>query len=632
MMDENVKIEITKNLISSMTQSDVELRLTQLENLNLNFRGEMNTLKIAFDILGDGETQINNPYIDIERLADKKRVQIIRLNELKSHAKLCEFHNNSSIDYEENEFSIIDRINRLIETYNDSFEQILYHKRQLDRVNNPYQSPVKLDIDGSTFRFNGLVEEDEKKTPYQDLLRFMLHELSIQGLRRYKDQCFTVKKINSRSTRAWEPKISIRDFVYTMANKDTQYNQWKNLTICGAEKAAKHLTECIDREFQDLKKNRHVWSFKNGLLNGRIDNGDGTFSCKFYEYDSPEYDTLDPTIVSSKYFDNDYVDHSCDWYSIPTPTLQNILDYQKFDEDVCKWVYVFCGRMCFEVKDLDKWQVMPFMKGLAGTGKSTIVNMCAKFYDASDIRVLSNNVERKFGLGSIYDGLLFVAPEIKSDMCLAAEEFQSLTSGEEMSIARKYQDPVTLRWKVPGMMAGNENPGWKDNNGQIYRRVVPWYYGTQIRVEDSDPRLEDKIIEELPLILQKCIKAYLDYSNKYRDKDIWSVLPNYFNKNRDQMAMVTSVILSFLGSEKIRYGPDCKVPQSVFTRAFNRHCEDNNLPKQKFTHDLYAGPFESKGISLKTLSETYNNQQYNHQPFIIGLDIVNTEAQYSTEE
>jgi hypothetical protein len=266
--------------------------------------------------------------------------------------------------------------------------------------------------------------------------------------------------------------------------------------------------------------------------------------------------------------------------------------------------------MCFEVKDLDKWQVMPFMKGLAGTGKSTIVNMCAKFYDASDIRVLSNNVERKFGLGSIYDGLLFVAPEIKSDMCLAAEEFQSLTSGEEMSIARKYQDPVTLRWKVPGMMAGNENPGWKDNNGQIYRRVVPWYYGTQIRVEDSDPRLEDKIIDELPLILQKCIKAYLDYSNKYRDKDIWSVLPNYFNKNRDQMAMVTSVILSFLGSEKIRYGKECMVPQSVFTRSFNRHCEDNNLPKQKFTHDLYAGPFESKGITIKTLSEDYNNQRY----------------------
>jgi len=630
-MADQIKLEKTLSMICSMTQTDIEDRLTQLENQNLNFRGERNTLKIAFEILGDNENRIDTDTIDMDRLADKERVQTTRLNQLKSHCKLLNIHNESSTDYEENEFSIIDRINRLIEVYRDSFEQILYHKRQLDRINNPYQISVKTDVDGSHYRWNGFDENDEKRSPYQDFLICLLTELHNNQLRRYKDQCYVVKKVQGRSTRAWEPKMSIKDFVYTYANKDIQYKQWKNMTACGADKAIKHLTECIDREFQDLRKNRHVWSFKNGLFNGRIKNDDGSFSTKFYEYDSSEYDNLDPTLVSSKYFDIDFKDYSgiSDWYDIPTPTLQSILDYQKFPEAVCKWVYVFCGRMCFEVKDLDNWQVMAFMKGFAGTGKSTIVNMCAQFYEASDVRVLSNNVERKFGLGSIYDGLVFVAPEIKSDMCLAAEEFQSMTSGEEMSIARKHSSAITLKWKIPGMLGGNENPGWKDNNGQIYRRIVPWYYGIQVRPEDSDPKMDDKIQQELPMILQKCVMAYVDYSNKYRDRDIWSVLPLYFKRNRDMMAMVSSVILSFLGSEKVRYGEGLFVPQSVFTRIFNRHCEDNNLPKQKFTHDLYAGPFESKNLKIKTMSSEYKNLMYTDQPFIVGMDIVNTEAQYN---
>ena len=42
---------------------------------------------------------------------------------------------------------------------------------------------------------------------------------------------------------------------------------------------------------------------------------------------------------------------------------------------------------------------MPFFKGIARSGKSTAINDVFKqFYEIEDVKTLSNNVEKKFGL------------------------------------------------------------------------------------------------------------------------------------------------------------------------------------------------------------------------------------------
>ena len=59
---------------------------------------------------------------------------------------------------------------------------------------------------------------------------------------------------------------------------------------------------------------------------------------------------MDPTVVSAKYFDKNFqhFEHVEDWWDIPTPVFQSIMDYQKFDKEVSKWLYVMGGRCaCF---------------------------------------------------------------------------------------------------------------------------------------------------------------------------------------------------------------------------------------------------------------------------------------------
>jgi hypothetical protein len=293
-------------------------------------------------------------------------------------------------------------------------------------------------------------------------------------------------------------------------------------------------------------------------------------------------------------------------------------------------MYVMGGKMCFDVGDIDSWQIIPFLKGIAGSGKSTLITkVFKKFYDSEDVRTLSNNIERKFGLSSLYDGFMFIAPEVKGDLCLEQAEFQSLVSGEDVSIAQKYEKAKSVEWKTPGILGGNEVPNWKDNSGSVLRRLLAFNFGKQVK--DADPHLDDKLEVELPAILLKCVKAYLDYAQKYSDQNIWNVVPKYFKSVQTQVAMVTNSLQNFLASEKVRYGADLCVPQKIFTQIFNQHCQENNLGRFKFNPDFYAGPFSSRDLTVSTEAKTYKGRAYPAQPMIMGIDVVDEALQFTDD-
>ena len=184
----------------------------------------------------------------------------------------------------------------------------------------------------------------------------------------------------------------------------------------------------------------------------------------------------------------------------------------------------------------------------------------------------------------------------------------------------KHEKARSIEWKTPGVLGGNEVPGWKDNSGSVLRRVLPWNFTKQVK--DADPQLDLKLNEEIPTILYKCVRAYLDYSQKYKNKDVWNVVPEYFKKIQRQVAMVASTLHNFMESTNVVYGEDLCVPQKLFVQLFNQHCQSNNLGRPKFNPDFYAGPFSSRDIEVREESITYKDRVYPKQPVVFGLDIV----------
>ena len=520
--------------------------------------------------------------------------------------------------------SLDKRIANIILHIEDGYENIRRHYISYERVSTPTVQPQFPKFSDTSAMDD---EEIESISPYQKCLLYTLEETYKCGYRRYKGHCCEeIKTIEGYRTRAWNPIFPIYQFVYSIAQKDSSFTNWKNFTSKGSifREVIDHVSKCKDQQFPEISKRRHVWSFKNGLFVGKEWIPDrGVYDCRFYPYESSDFACLDPTIVSCKYFDQQFDDfsHLERWQDIPTPNFDKVLKYQKLEQEVCNWAYVMGGRLCYDVGELDSWQIIPFFKGIARSGKSTLITkVFKKFYESEDVGVLANNIEKKFGLSAIKDNFMFIAPEIKADLGLEQAEFQSIVSGEDVSIAVKNKTAVSIEWNVPGVLGGNEVPNWKDNSGSILRRILPWNFTKQVR--EADPQLDEKLNRELPIILLKCVRGYLDYSNKYRNRDIWNVVPKYFEIIKKQVAMVASTLTNFLESTSIKFGDELCVPQTIFVQMFNQHCSANNLGKPKFNQDFYIGPFSSRDIEVREEIVKYKGRTYPKQPVIFGLDVI----------
>lgn len=629
-MQKNKDSVLQKEINGFTTLADIEKYLENYEkNLHFDIKTEDKRANV-YQVLAtkwlpaspDRDSQglpININQADFDRMKENEKRFVNICGYLIARADLLELTGAETQDINGHPMSLDRRIKRLRTWFKKVVKKFVENNEEDKFFNKPMAENPDVDIN---------IEKDA--TPYQTLLIFLLRRAYAEGYRRYRDQC--CKEI--RNTRAWKPVKEIKDFVYDETQKEDNAEQWLNLTNRGgmASDVIRHLSNCKDIQFSEIKKDRHVWSFRNGLLDARPQemprDADGRRHVKFYPYEGDEFAGLDPTLVSCKYFDQPFepYDDTPDWYNIPTPHMQKVLDYQRFDEDVARWVYVFMGRLCFDVNEMDGWQVIPFLKGIAQSGKSTLITKVARrFYECEDVATLSNNIEKKFGLSSIYKGFMFISPEIKGDLQLEQAEFQSLVSGEDVSIARKCETALSMQWTTPGILGGNEVPNWKDNSGSILRRLATINFGRQIAPDVADPHLEHKLEAEMPAILCKCLRAYLDYASKYADKDIWNVLPKYFKTIRSQVATVTNSLQHFLCSEKFRYAPDAFIPQKIFVAQFNQHCRENNLGTFKFNPDFYAGPFSSKELDVRVESKLYRGQAYATQPFIYGLDLKDEE-------
>tara|TARA_B100000405_G_scaffold212609_1_gene150050 strand:- start:5966 stop:7921 length:1956 start_codon:yes stop_codon:yes gene_type:complete len=624
-------MEIIKNQIQTL-DSEQLLSVLEDEEKNWGLQTKNNT-RVSFELgyrkffrPDEINLKTGKPFtVNLENVSTTHMRFITQMGQIYHRAVALEI---DKYEPEDDGLNVASRINRVIEQIDDAFQIVHRDTRIYERINKPTKVLIAPESDPSLFRCN--TSEIETLSPYQRSLISFLNHTYINNIRRYKGYCCTqIITAEGYTTRAWKAVRTVEAEVYRFSQKETNRANWENLTSKGStiNDVIRHASKCYDIQFPEIVKNRHVWSFKNGLFIGKeYVPATGKYRSKFYSYDSKEYQCLDPTIVSCKYFDQvfDGYEHLEDWWDIPTPYFQSILDYQGFDKNVAKWMYVMGGRLCYDVGDLDGWQIAMYCKGVARTGKSTLLtNVFQKFYEAEDVKTLSSNSEKQFGLSAIYDGFMFIAPECKTNMSLNQAELQSIISGEDVSVAVKHEKAKSIKWVTPGCMAGNELPDYKDASGSILRRLLVFDFPKQVKDKDADPHLNNKLAGEIPAILLKCIRAYIEYGQKYADKDAWAVVPAYFKKIQKQVAMVTSSLTNFLESSAVDRGTKLFVPQQVFTPAYTIHCTQTlNLGKPRFNPDTYAGPFSSYGIEVREEAVTYKGRSYRKQPVFYGVDVV----------
>lgn len=648
--------------------SETEIERIKKQTLNIKEKIEtstydervemLNTLYKKWVLMHREDYTIHN-YLDIALHnfdLEPGNLEIGKFEKVKSMIKYKLHYLHLTFIQEENEDP--DARNELETKFNKLFKAVVDADNAIQSAlflkSSMTQEDIGSELKQHIFRYSEVDYESNK--PYQNLLLYLLEKIKRKQYRRYiedsRGMCYkSIYTEDGFDTHAWEPAMNIKDFILLETDKNFNYIMWQNLTDSkdNLKSAVAYITSFIGGEFEDLTRDRNVFSFNNGIYLSKIINENGDLTDQFIPYRGPGSKKLGSSIVACKYFKSEYIDFTYneekktgykDWFDIIVnhcPNLKHVMTYQKWPEEAQRWLCILIGRLLYKIGEFDDWQCLPYLLGQAGTGKSSILLHVIKLlYESADIGILSNNMEKKFGIGALSDKLMYIGPEIKGDLSLEQSEFQSMISGEYIQINKKYELAGQVKWSAPGIVAGNEVPQYTDNAGSITRRIVVFPFNEKIKKGEGDSKLGKKLQGEIVYIIQACNKAYHQAVNENGSRDLWTILPEFFKATKDEMAENTNGLTHYLRSGHLKFGSTFYIKEKLFVNAFSDHCRENHLGNSKWSSQFYTGPFSEYNITmLKNARRKYPNDstgEVSSGNFICGVDFVDEEPRKEEEE
>ena len=238
----------------------------------------------------------------------------------------------------------------------------------------------------------------------------------------------------------------------------------------------------------------------------------------------------------------------------PTPLWDGLLRLQLKEDDMVGMFEVLIGRLLYPVGKYDNWQVMPYLKGDAGTGKSTVLNLVKTMLPVGTVGCVGSTHEAKFGLETLVGKRVVMFPDVPRELSkvLDQQKWQSMVTGEMVPVPRKNKPALHVKWEVPMIAAANYIPDYKDNCGQVARRLALFVFEECVR--DGDPHLQSKIEkDELVTVLVRCIDAYRRMAVEHGGLDFKKFCPRLMKRRMDEVSVEANPLAAFIRDGDDRY-------------------------------------------------------------------------------
>ena len=471
-----------------------------------------------------------------------------------------------------------------------------------------------------------LLQDLETYTDFHDLLMHAVRRCALLGLRKNGIMLYKPKKTkDGYFTHCYEPYLEIAQFAEECVHPlEHNARLWTILTKGrNSEMLVNRLTKGKFTDLPQLDKDRHIFSFSNGVY----------FAARneFYRYDNAALASTS-FFISCKYHDMEFDDESYQSYDdpmdVPTPFTDSLFHYQNLKGDVLRWIYAFLGRLIYETNELDRWQVQLYVIGVAGSGKSTIGQHMSNMYDTSDIGSINNDVEKNFPLMGLLNCFVYFGFDVGKTFNLSRYLWQSMVSGEKISVSVKHKGAIAKDWIAPGILFGNELPSWGDANNSVARRLPLVRFDVIVKSKDGDMQLKEKMTDEWASFLFKINVIYKKLAKKNQARDIWSVLPPYFHEQRVKAANIQSSLRAFLSTDvSVTLDPNARGVQltgeepNSLQKCFNAFCKANNLKLERLIPDVYIAIFQDFKLSIyeDDVEHPPDSGQYKRTKHIAGI-------------
>jgi hypothetical protein len=240
---------------------------------------------------------------------------------------------------------------------------------------------------------------------------------------------------------------------------------------------------------------------------------------------------------------------------VATPLLDTVLSAQ-FEPDVIEVLFALIGRLFFAVGQLDKWQVMPYLVGVGGTGKSLILCVINCLFNAGAVGNLASKREEVFGMANLVEKELVMGRDMPAKLsgALPQELMQVMTAGEGMEVARKGQTAINVTWSAPVIMASNHMPDYTNTGNNVGRRIVTFRFDNVVTNPKED-LLDSICATELPNILARCVGAYHAACIRVKGSGgFWKSVPPKLLEWQGKLAAATNKVHEFLEMDEDERG------------------------------------------------------------------------------
>ena len=76
-----------------------------------------------------------------------------------------------------------------------------------------------------------------------------------------------------------------------------------------------------------------------------------------------------------------------------TTDMNNVFAYQELDSETMNCIYALLGRLFYDIGRHDDWQLLLIIKGVAGSGKSSIIELFSSLFHADSTATLAGNMQ-----------------------------------------------------------------------------------------------------------------------------------------------------------------------------------------------------------------------------------------------
>lgn len=178
------------------------------------------------------------------------------------------------------------------------------------------------------------------------------------------------------------------------------------------------------------------------------------------------------------------------------------------DDDAVEKTILLLEMMGYTLMATCRFEKFIILIGKGANGKSVILAVLEAIVGRGNIAAVQpDQLDNRFQRGHLYGKLANIVTELPVGGEIADAQLKSITSGEVTTAEHKFKDPFDFHPVTTFWFGTNHMPHTRDTSDAIFRRAIVLSFNRKFEGENCDPLLKEKLLAELPGILNLALEA-----------------------------------------------------------------------------------------------------------------------------